>query len=81
MELTMADYRNYEPTVEDLLAIQEFWDECAAVQANQARARQIAETDTRDESAPATAHVLFPIWNAETPMHDALAQLAHLEVA
>lgn len=68
--LTLADYRDYQPTVEDLLHIQEFWNECAAVQAHQARAQQIAETDTRDYSpAPSS----FPVWEAQAaPLHDAI---------
>lgn len=73
--LTWKDYRNYQPTVEDRLAIQEFFDDEARVFAGIQRARTISETDTRNESCPSlpTVRCLFPVWDSETPMADAWA--------
>ncbi len=69
---------DYQPSVWDLLHIQELWDECASVQAGVALARQIEETDTRNETpAPSNVRALFPIWgNAASPLHDALLAVA-----
>lgn len=70
--LTLDDYQDYQPTVEDLLAIQEYFEAEQLARAGLLRAREIAETDTRDESAPLpTVHRLFPIWEAPNEMSDA----------
>lgn len=44
-----AQYANYQPSLEDLLGIQEWQAECAAVAAKVAHARVIEETDTKNE--------------------------------
>ncbi len=48
----VAFYAAYQPTVEDLAAIQEYYDECRAVAAKQARARDVEATDTVSQRTP-----------------------------
>lgn len=93
---TLALWKIWEQTDEDRAAIAQYFSDKEAWWAGVQRDRQIAETDTRNESAPiaieialdaeepATARNLFPVWEASEPMGDALriaTARAHLEAA
>lgn len=83
---THAEWMRYESSVEDLLAIQEYFDELQAVAQGMARARVIEETDTKNERvAPVeleldvveSAGSAFLSWDSPcSAMADAFAQVA-----
>lgn len=84
---THAEWTRYESSVEDLLAIQEFFEELGAVKQGMERARVIEETDTRNErvlpgvelelDVAESAGSAFLSWDAPAcPMADAFSQVA-----
>jgi hypothetical protein len=71
--------RDYQPTIEDLLHIQEYFDECRAVAERRKVEREIAETDTRDERTP-RAPTPDATWRREKTFEEQVAeQLETLE--
>jgi hypothetical protein len=72
-------------TAEHRAAVAAFFAECDAAAQKAELARVVDATDTRDETpAPKTARVLFPVWEAQEPLADALrlaVARANLEAA
>lgn len=75
----------YGQTEADRAAIAQWNADCEAVAHGALVAKRIQETPTRDETPlPPTARVLFPIWEAQEPLADAVRVAlarAHLEAA
>lgn len=63
----------YQPSVEDLLAIQEYFDECRAVAAKLQREREIAETDTLAQRPSRQARFTVAAWEAEPSLGTKIA--------